>query len=418
MKPTLFLFAVLIFILSGLTSCKKEEHTSTPPTPIFTLNFTQKFIPDQIPVIVFLSDPEGKIILDTVCTSNMTYLLYPPSGKTIPEKFMVTIINSEIPWHNLTAHINTYTNVAKGSEWTLKGTKPDSVGKATISLINFPALSGPILYSNSGYSNETLNPSDRIAVLYQTPDELYVKIQTGEGQFYKITDIARNGNYAIDMSDASQAESHTISFPLSAENYEARLYGYKDADYDSPIPVTADNLISEGVPASSIDMHYPASFFSGFHTKLMLQETYTSEVTWFYQTEGSIPDEFVQIDADILSMQPQTGSLSIQTSGTFDMVAAHWQFIDHTLVFYEWQIFAPDTTATIIIPEIPPAFKQMFPTASLDSLIFQYAELTELFTLSSYYELIGKLFDPSHPQQMDRFDASSLRKNFIPWNSK
>jgi hypothetical protein len=100
------------------------------------------------------------------------------------------------------------------------------------------------------------------------------------------------------------------------------------------------------------------------------------------------------------------------------MVAAHWQFIDHALVFYEWQIFAPDTTATIIIPEIPPAFKQMFPTASLDSLIFQYAELTELFTLSSYYELIGKLFDPSHPQQMDRFDASSLRKNFIPWNSK
>lgn len=414
MKIRFFTVTILMLFLVGFISCKKEKNAPPPLSPILTLNFTEKFIPDQLPVIIFISDPEGKVITDTTCRSNGTYVLYPPEGKSIPENFMVTVVNSELYWHNLLVHINTYTNVAKGSEWTIKGTKPDTVGMATISLVNLPTLSGPILYSNSGYSNTTFNPLDRIALLFKSPDDLYVKIQTSGGQRYKIAkDIVRNGNYSIDMSDAMQAESHAISFPISAENYEAELYGYKDANYDSPIPILADDLISDGLSVNSVNLYYPPSVFAGFHTKLMLQETYTSDATWYYQTEGAIPGEFRKIDADILSMQPKTGGLVIQSSGTYDMIAAHWEFIDQALAFYEWQIYSPDTTRTLILPEITPAFKRMFPTISLDSLIFQYAELTDFQNLASYDELINKLFDPAHPTQMDRYDATMLRKIFI-----
>ena len=414
MKIRFFSMTILMLLIIGLISCKKEKNTASPLSPILTLNFTEKFIPDQLPVIVFISDRAGKVITDTTCSSNGTYILYPPDGKSIPENFMVTIVNSELYWHNLMAHINTYANVAKGSEWTLKGTKLDTVGMATVSLVNLPALSGSILYSNSGYSNTTFNPLDRIALLYKSPDDLYVKIQTSGGQLYKIVkDISRNGNYSVDMSDAMQTISHVISFPMSAENYEAALFGYKDANNDSPIPVMADNLISDGLSVNSIHLNYPADVFSGFHTNIMIQETYTSDATWFYHTEGAIPGEFRKTDADIQIMQPKRGGLVIQSSGTYNMVAAHWEFVDHALVFYEWQIYSPDTTKTFILPEITPAFKRMFPSISLDSLNFQYAELTDLLTLASYNELINRLFDPAHPTQMDRYDATTLRKLII-----
>jgi hypothetical protein len=316
------------------------------------------------------------------------------------------------------AHINSYTNVPKGSEWTLKGTKPDTIGKATVSLTNLPDLAGPVLYSTSGYSNETSNTSGVSAILYQSPDDLYVKINTPDGHFYKFNEIVRNGNFSIDMSDADQAATKSVSFPFSAENYEVQLYGYVNSDYDSPLPVMADHVISDGLPVSSASLHFPASYFSGFHTKMMLQETFTSSETWFCQTEGAIPDQFAKIDAEITSMLPQTGSVTIQTNGTFNMTGAHWQFVDQSLLYYEWQIYASDTASTFVIPEIPPDFKKMFPTISRDSLIFQYAELTDFAAVNSYEELIGYLFNPSYPQQMDRFNASVIRKNFYPWNIK
>ena len=282
MKSKLSLFVLVSSILIGVISCKKDEKISTPPTPIFTINFINKFIPAQIPVIVFLSRPDGSIIMDTTCESNITYVFYPPSGKFVPDKFMVTVISSELFWHNFKAYISTYTNISRGSEWTLQGTKPDTVGKATVSLVNLPALTGPVLYSNSGYSNETSATSGRTAVLYQSPDDLYIKIQTADDQLYKITEIVRNGNFSIDMSDAEKAQSHLVSFPFPAENYETQLYGYINADYDSPFSILADNLISDGFPVNSINLHYPGLYFSGFHTKMMLQETYSSDAIWFY----------------------------------------------------------------------------------------------------------------------------------------
>ena len=419
MKTRFFTVTILILLLAGFISCKKEQTDTPPLSPIMTLNFTEKFIPDQLPVIVFLSYADGEILLDTTCISNGTYVLYPPTGKTIPDKFMVTVVHTETYWHNFKVQINTYTNAAKGDEWTIQGVKQDTIGNARITLEYLPAISGPILFSNSGYHNLTFNPLDMTLLLYKLPDDLYIKIQTPGGQLYKyFKDLLRTGSYAVNMSSAQEPESHTVSFPMQVENYEAELFGYEDDNYDSPIPILADYLISDGLAADSIHLHYPPFVFSGFHTKLMLQENYTSDATWFCNTEGAIPNDFVKINADILSMQPEKGGVTVLASGAFDMIAAHWQFVDHALLFYEWQIYAADAGNTIILPEIPPAFKRMFPTISLDSLIFQYAELTDLQKLASYNELINKLFDPTHPTQMDRYDASILRKNFNPWDKK
>lgn len=407
------------FMFAGVISCKKKNDNPPQADPILTLNFTNKFIPDQIPVIVFISAADGKIIIDTTCSLNGTYTLYPPVGKVIPEKFMVTVVSSELFWHNLIAHINTYASVDKGAIWTLQGTIPDTLASSHITLENLPEISGPILFSGNGFYNLTFNPTNRSIWNYQVPDNLYVKIQTEVGQFYKYEEnLMSGGEYIIDMSTARPTENQYVTLPFQVENYEAKVYAFQDDNYDFPIPVLADYLISDGLSTENIQLNYPPAVFSGFHTSMMIQKTYMSDVSWYCQTEGAIPDEFVTIDAEILSMEPETGKLTVQTGGSFDMVAAHWQFIDHALLFYEWQVYAPDTSTTIILPEIPDAFTTMFPSISLDSLNFQYSELTDFRDLSGYNELINKIFDPMHPVQMTRYNASTIRKSIIPVGKK
>jgi hypothetical protein len=419
MQNRLFSTSILLFLLIGILSCNNDKDDPEPAIPILTLNFTDKFIPDQIPVIVFISEPDGKIILDTTCNSNGTYVLYAPAGRVIPQKMMVTVVSSELFWHNLIAHINTYTGIDKGVIWTLQGTKPDTITSSHISLENVPVINGPILYSGSGFYNMTFNPTNRSILNYKVPDDLYVKIQTEEGHFYKFEeDLLIGGNYNIDMSNALSAESQSVTFPFQVENYEAKLYAFEDDNYDFPLPVLADYVISDGMATNAIHLNYPPGVFSGFHTGIMIQETYSSDISWFYQTEGDIPDQFLKAEAAILSTASQPGKLTVETSGSFDMVSAHWQFIDHALVFYEWQAYASDTTKTMILPEIPPAFLRMFPTISLDSINFQFAELTEFQQLDGYDVLINKLFDPLHPTQMNRYEASSVRKSVIPAGKK
>jgi len=401
----------MALLLLGSVSCKKDKPETIVSTPMLTMTFAEKFIPDQIPVIVFLSEPDGKIILDTTCILNGTYVLYPPAGKVIPDKFMVTVVSSELYWHNLIAHINTYSSVDKGSTWTLLGTKPDTLTSSYVSLQQMPAHIGPILYAGFGYSNLTFNSENRTIWNYQVPDDLYVKIRTADGQFYKYEkDLMTGGAYSIDMSTASPTESTAVLFPMQVENYEAKLYAYPNENYASPIPMLTDYLISDGIATNSIELNYPPSLFSGFHTNIMIQETYLSELSWYFQTEGAIPNQLVKVNADIVAMESQTGKLTLQTNGSFDMVGAHWQFIDHALLFYEWQVYAPNTTQTIILPEIPSAFTRMFPTISLDSIHFQYTELTDFQNLTSYDALMNALFDPAHPTQMNRYDAASVRK--------
>ena len=410
-----FLFAMLLLVVS----CKKDKNDPKPSEPVLTINFTDKFIPDQIPAIVFLSGKDGKTFLDTTCISNGSYELFSPDGAATPENFMVTIVSSELYWHSLIVHINTYTGIDKGAEWTLQGTKPDTVSSSSITLENMPEISGPILYSGQGFSNLTFNPTNRSIWNYQLPDDLYVKIQTDTGQYYSYNaELMTGGSYTIDMSAAEKTESQTVTLPMQVENYETKVFGYKNDDFDSPIPIVVEYLISDGMMTDNILLHYPPAIFSGFHTSMMIQETYLSELSWFYQNEGEIPDQFVKIDADILTSEFTDDKLTIQSGGSFDMVAAHWQFIDHSLMFYEWQMHASDTTTVMILPEIPSAFLRMFPTISHDSLQYQYTELTEFQQLESYTSLINKIFDPTHPTQMNRYEASSIRKSVIQAGKK
>lgn len=413
MKFKPYLIVIATAILLSCLSCRKAKNDAVVKVSLFTVTLTDNFIPDQYKAIVFVSGPDGKLLADTTCTANGTYNLCLKDGAVMPAWVMVTIVNYETVMHELKIHMNTYTHVTPQSNWTIKGLNPDSTGHIITSLLNVPSPHGQILYSNSGYYNITFNPDLRTSMLYKSTDDLYVKVSYSTGDRFKIVSgVLPNGNYNIDMGDASLTESQSISFPFPVQNYEADVFGYKEQNFDSPIPTLADMVISDGNTVNTIKVSYPPSFFAGYNTQLMIQETYTSDVLYYYHTDGVIPGTFKKTDASILSMQPEKGSVKVQSTGTFEMITAHWEYISPALEFYDWQIYVPDTTQTVTLPAIAPAFSRLFNSLAIDSLNLVYTELTDFQTLASYNEFLQKVFDPSHPQTPDRFESSSVKRNY------
>lgn len=405
-------FVLFVVMIITFHACKKEDNKPDPAVPVITLHFTDRFVHEQLPVIVFLSDQSGMTILDTMCMSDGTYELFAKAGTTVPAKMMVTVVSSEPYWHSLRVHINTYTQVEKGSEWTLQGSRRDTVATALVSLENVPDLSGPILYATPGYSMLTFNKTNRAMLTYESPADLYVKIRTDTGQYFRyIPDYMSFGSFTEDMSMALPTESRSVSLPMQVENYEAKIFGYTDSELNSPVPLNLDYLLSDGFITDSIQLHYPPDLFTYFQTQIMLQETYFSDLSWFQFSEGELPAEFVKVDADILEMTPHQDKLEMEGSGSFDMVTADWQFVDYALMHYEWKVYASDTSKTVLLPEITTAFRSMYPTISHDSLIFQYAELTDFQQIDSYNALLGKVFNPDSPARMDRLNAQVIRKS-------
>jgi hypothetical protein len=405
-------FVLFVVMMIAFHACKKDDKKPEPAVPVMTLHFTDRFVHEQLPVIVFLSDQSGKTILDTSCVSDGTYELYAKEGLIVPEKMMLTVVSSEPYWHSLRVHINTYTEVEKGSDWTLQGSRRDTIATAHVSLENVPDLSGPILYATPGYYMLTFNKTNRALPTYDSPADLYVKVRTDTGQYFRyIPEYLSFGSFTADMSVALPTESRSVNFPMQVENYEAKIFGYKESDLNSPVPLILDYLLSDGFITDSIQLNYPPDLFTYYQTQIMLQETYLSDISWFQNTEGEIPSEFVKVDADILSMLPDQNKLNVESNGTFDMVTADWQFVDYALMHYEWKVFASDTSKTLLLPEITAAFQSMYPTISHDSLSFQYTELTDFQQIDSYKALLGKMFDTDIPIRMDRLDAHIIRKS-------
>ncbi|MCX6249588.1 MAG: hypothetical protein NTX61_02440 [Bacteroidetes bacterium] len=403
---------ILLVLILSFTGCKKNNTSPPSQEALLTVNFTDQFIPDQLSAIIFISDADGNILADTTCSKNGTYSIYSEVNRNIPSRITVTIVNYEIIMHFLEVHLNTYTQVKPHSEWTLKGIKPDSAGHATVSLTHLPALTGPILFSNSGYNNLTFRFLNCTEMLYQSPDDIYIKIQTAQGDKYKwVSGITKGGNYEIDMSDAIPPDHHTITFPMSALDYEVSVAGYRGGDFDTPLTLRTDRILSDGNSMNAVDVAFPPSLFSGFITEVMLHENYQSDVQWFYHSLGDIPDQFRKIDAGITSVEITGNRVRRNTTGTYRSWNANWQFLSANQENFDWNIFGPDSTQTLLLPQIAPAVVRLFNSLSLDSLHYQYIQLDDFPNLNSYDEILQKMFVSSASKVAADFEMSSVRKN-------
>ncbi len=414
MKYSYIALGLTALVLLSLSSCKKSKTEANQPQSLFTIDFTGNYIKSQLSAYVLVSDPKGNYLGDTVCHINGRYPVYLKSNSPVPSRLIVTVGFDEVIMHQLILHLNTYTNVAPYGEWKMKSSLPDTVGHITVSLANLPNLVGPIIYSTSGYTNMTSGNSNLEQLLYQSPDDLYIKIKTPGGDKFKwLQNVKLPETYTIDMSDADTSAHHAISFPMNAIDYDVAISGYKDSNFESSLPVMTDRVISDGSIINSITLAFPPSAFAVFLTDMMIRESYSSDLWWFYRVAGVIPDQFRKIDASINSVDAVAGHAALNTSGTFNISAINWQFVDKDHTFFDWNIFGPDTSHVYSLPVLSPNLAKLFPSLKTDSMIYTSTELRYYRNLVSYQDILQMLFDPNRTQLPTNFEMSSVKKNVL-----
>jgi hypothetical protein len=227
-------------------SCKKNSETPQGNKTILSITFSQKYLNPLFTAVIFISDPQGNLIADTTFKGDGLLEVRVPETTVIPANLMVTVVSPELGAHRANIYLNTYLYPA-ATAWTLTGSRPDTLGHATISLTNLPPLTGPVLYSASGFFNYTSSVTAKPVMLYKNPDNLFVKISTNSGtKFRWIPGIELSNDYIIDMSSAEAVTAQTIALPAPMVSYEARINGFTGDGFDSPVPYTAAIEIGGG----------------------------------------------------------------------------------------------------------------------------------------------------------------------------
>jgi hypothetical protein len=388
MKKYFLLFIIPVILFSD--GCKKNNDTDTGKTVLFTFNVMPKFIPTDLSVIVFLNDSLGNVIADTLCTQPGRYIFYDNKGNA-PSRFSVTVVTYRFFVHNFLVTLNTWEDIST-SEWFLAGTTADSTGHAAVTLDNLPSSPGLVLYSTAGYSNLTSEPGPQTMMLYRNTDHFYARVNTSQGPRYKWVDGIMPGQaYHVDMSTADSSAVDLVTFPMTAQYYEATIYGYDDPDYQSKTPYTVEQLLGNGNPVNSVTVSHPLIESLYFLTNLHLLDSWTSGYSWDYRTKG-IPASFQKIDADLSGVMPSTGQVTFQAGGNFNVAGASWVFYANNNQVFNWNIFGPESKRNFKLPQLSRSFMETFPVLAVDSLQFDRAQLYNYPELSSYQELIQRNF--------------------------
>ncbi|MDP1622268.1 MAG: hypothetical protein Q8M08_08005 [Bacteroidales bacterium] len=398
-------------VIISLISCKKSvEEPAQNKQWLMTINFTDDFINPKLKAIIFISDRNGNTLIDTLISGNPRLVLH--TVKNVLPPFQVTVVKWEPDMHNFLVTINTYREVMP-AEWTIKGTRLVSTGEAIVNLQNVPAHSGPILYSNLGHSNLTFSTTGSNHPVYKIPDDLYVRLNTASGPLFKWRyGLESGGVYNVDLTDMESAVTHTIHFPLPAQDFHVKVFGYRNTSEPNSLPLVTDELLGDGTKADSVRVSYPPSVFNSFRTSIEMIESWTSSSRFAYTVSGQIPDSFVKINATVSDIRDDGKSATFKTSGLYSVTTAKWKYQDLENLAFDWTVLGPDTLTTITLPSLPSTMKMMFPTLSTDSLRLYQVELIHYPVLTSWPEYLQIEFNPADPGKKSYLESSAVRTQF------
>jgi hypothetical protein len=402
---------LIFFILPSLFiswSCKKKSESPASRPLLMTIDVAGNYFNPVLGGVIFISDMQGKVLADTFCLTDGKYQLYGQAGTAAPSALEVSTVRSEPYWHSFKIVIETYTYI-QASELKFQGYRQVSAGEVNPVYINVPTLSDAILISSSGYSNLTSVLTSLPILLFKSPDDIYFGLPTSAGMRYKWFSGVQAGTMdTFDLSNSLVPEKKTVSFSSPVQYYECRVQGFPDGNFNSPIPIMLDEILSTGTTANSVDVYYLPSKFQGFHTDIMSVESWASNQTWYYHIDGQIPPAFRKIAANLASYTSTNTQLVLKALGDLDAVSGTWQFQNPYKGQVEWTVFGPDSATVLQLPQVAPAMNNMFPWFSKDSLTFGYVQLIDLVNCQGYSQMINLLYNPANPSNFDRQETSIL----------
>lgn len=319
---------------------------------------------------------------------------------------MLTVATWEPSMHNFEISLKSWMQVTS-SQWTFEGHRPDTLGHFTVNLSNVPP-STLILYANAGYANLTTITSNVNNLSYLDPDNLFIKTENSQGNKYLwINDIHPGETYNADLSLAQTPAFSTIS--LEGKYYEARVWGYKDTDYENSLPFMTSFSLGDVPAGNQVKVSVLPEHFQGYRTELKLVESWDSNMMYTCRVNGGIPASFQKTNGRFLSVHTYPGGkIEVHSAGDITIINPSWQFYGHNNQSFSWTMYGSDTTTTFKLPLLSPSILQMFPTLSLDSLNFLNVELAKYPGIASYNDFLSHLFTPSSPHSQNNLNASTL----------
>ena len=377
---------------------------------LFTANFTNDWLaPEDEEGLLFISDLEGNLLDEASWSGNaVVEFEQSPSMEMIPDMISVTTIYSK---PNGDVYLTTNLGIPTGSYWTLKGYPyhKNELDQIEFDFQNVPDHHGYIISSqwNRRYSYLGLPQYPYTFDVYENPADIYFMLNTiNSGVQYLWLNNAVTGNYQVDFANLNPTSSKNIDFQESSGSFSKYLYGYTNSVSFYTGNYLIDYDYGHSLVGTTVDVHYPPSYFTDYKTILSLYDSEDSNDSYYQLTYGDIPDLFTKIDADFSFVNVSQDNYQIETIGTYDEIGTRWRIGDYD-PYIGWIVYGPPDITQYSLPTLPGLASQYNPNIDNGSFTLNYSFLSDYPQLSSYYEMMDILFNS--PDYM--FDIVNIDRN-------
>jgi len=358
---------------------------------LFTANYTNGCLPDDMVGYIFISDLEGNILGEAGWIGNTTVEVeHSPLSGIIPERITVTLVNDF-------SFFDTFFDIPKGSNWTFEGGNPGYEShQVEFNFQNIPEHNGYLfsnLWSAHG-SNGALHGESEIFNFRVEPSNFYIKLNTQEfGEKYIWVYNITENNYDVDLSALNFPDSTTINLDYIPDSFHYTLSGYPvpGSHYTGSYYLDYGNLND----ASSFTVKYPPGEFIDYKTSI---EVYDSEDTynyWNLDTYGGIPDVITRIgiDCNIISQEPD--NFQMQITGTCDEVLSNWIEITGIDHYIYWRVYGPANFDHYSLPTPPAPVFENNPDLAVELFEIYAVRLSDYSPVESYDEVMQIKYESS-----------------------
>jgi hypothetical protein len=395
MKSKIVMCLTLALLL-GSFSCMKR--TTAPVNDYdhrnyFSARFENYFSPGETGIMIFLSDQNGNLLSEKWINGQTSVTLYPLQGFLFPATITETLVYTSPGEDGKTiVHLYSYLQIMPAS-WIWKTFESATTGQAILNSTHVPAHTAYSISSYYAWIHGAALSSSETIKLGKDPDNIYFLMNTADQGFrYKWLTGAEPGNqYPVDLSSMETPLSRVIPVPGSSK-LSYQLNGYLPSGEHAKGYYTVDYGEEKGTYTDSVTLHFPESIFNDFEFNINSIDPSDSSKQWYTYTFGTIPASISHLDGDISVTDPASDHFRLQTTGTFDRLGSSWEANPIGPYRYQWTVYGAPTVTTFTFPVLPDDLAMVYTGFSADSLKLSSVEIKEFSQISSYHDLIEKMF--------------------------
>jgi hypothetical protein len=359
----------------------------------FSARFDNYFSPGETGLMIFLSDLSGNLLAEASLEGQNSVYLYPAPGTLFPELLVETLVyKGPVAGGKSTVYLYTYLMILP-ADWVWTTFESDSTGSANLHFSNIPPQTAYGISSNFQWIHGDVIPSSVTISLGKSPDNVYILLNTAtNGYRYKwLTGVENMNSYPVDLSSTEMTLSKTIPIPLSSA-ISYRLSGYLPSGEHAKGLYTLDYGDQTGTYADSITLHFPETVFADFEFYLNSTDPSNSHKLWYQYDFGTIPARVENLTGNIVVLDSTPSHYRVQVSGAFDRLGSSWEYNPIGPNRYQWTVYGSPSATSFKFPALPADLAIEFPGFSADSLKLSSVEIKDFSGISSYDDLIKKMF--------------------------